>query len=219
MFCTPTDELLRPGGLALTEHALAHCRLPFAARVLDLGCGAGQVGVWLRRHGLRALSLDRLAPPEPDGGAPRLVADAHTLPLPTAAFDAVLAECSLSVMAAPEQALAECARVLRPGGWLIVNDLYLRPAAERPLPGDAAWLKLDLAFQLRQLGLELEVWEDHTPALRAFAAEWYMAHGTLAPWLKCAGPAEQRRLGYFLAVARRQPMGDPRWTTVNVCVN
>ena len=34
-----TGDIIRPGGLALTDRALALCQLPAGARVLDVGCG------------------------------------------------------------------------------------------------------------------------------------------------------------------------------------
>ena len=49
-----------------------------------------------------------------------LVADAHALPFESASFDSVLLFHTLTYAAAPERALAECARVLRPGGRLVL---------------------------------------------------------------------------------------------------
>lgn len=48
------------------------------------------------------------------------VADVHALPFPPAAFDAVLMFHTLTYAENPAQALAECARVLRPGGKLVL---------------------------------------------------------------------------------------------------
>ncbi len=41
-------------------------------------------------------------------------------------MDALFAECSLSLLGAAEPAVAEFRRVLRPGGLLVVSDLYAR---------------------------------------------------------------------------------------------
>ena len=49
-----------------------------------------------------------------------LVADAHALPFENASFDNVLLFHTLTYATAPERALAECARVLRPGGRLVL---------------------------------------------------------------------------------------------------
>jgi ArsR family transcriptional regulator len=48
------------------------------------------------------------------------VADVHDLPFPEASFDAVLMFHTLTYAENPARALAECARVLRPGGRLVL---------------------------------------------------------------------------------------------------
>lgn len=49
-----------------------------------------------------------------------LVADVHELPFPAASFDAVLLFHTLTYAEYPARAVAECARVLRPGGRLVL---------------------------------------------------------------------------------------------------
>lgn len=72
----------------------------------------------------------------------------------------MLIECALSQMERPEDALGECARVLKPGGGLVLSDLYARKG------GDAH----TLLGRLRQAGLEPVLFEDHTPALTSLWA-------------------------------------------------
>jgi arsenite methyltransferase len=58
-----TGEAIRPGGLALTERAMALCALPAGARVLDVGCGAGATVEYLiARRRLTAAGADPSAP-------------------------------------------------------------------------------------------------------------------------------------------------------------
>jgi phosphatidylethanolamine/phosphatidyl-N-methylethanolamine N-methyltransferase len=62
--------------------------------------------------------------------------DAHALTFADAQFDSVVAPFVITLVADPEQVLSECARVLRPGGTIIlVNHLYsetgLAAAVER----------------------------------------------------------------------------------------
>ena len=58
-------------------------------------------------------------------------------PFPPGSFDAALCECAFFLSGAPERALLEAARLLRPGGALLFSDVcpggepWLRRAAER----------------------------------------------------------------------------------------
>lgn len=116
-----------PGGTALTRHLLAQTDLPPASRVLDLACGSGTTLRLLREAGHAPLGVDvapaavRLARRR----APAVVADAHRLPLADDAVDAVVCECAVSTFAEPDTALAEVARVLRPGGTFAMTDVLL----------------------------------------------------------------------------------------------
>jgi SAM-dependent methyltransferase len=90
---------------------------------LDLGCGEGRVGRFLRSIGHRVAGADaaptlvRLAVRHPDA-VPAVLADAAALPFGDAAFDLVVAYMSLHDMDRMPQAVAEAARVLAPGGRL-----------------------------------------------------------------------------------------------------
>ena len=120
--------------------------------VLDVGSGPGLIGDQVRSLGCRYVGTDlsvgmarecsRRA--GADGGRFSAAANAEALPFPDTAFDAVTVLGSLEYVAAPARALAECRRVLRPGGLLIVSllnksslyRLLLRRQRERndPIP-------------------------------------------------------------------------------------
>lgn len=225
-----TGPALRPGGLALTQRAVERCGLTPGERVLDLGCGLGASLDYLRQeHGLRAVGLD-LSPSmlaqarDEHPGLPLLRANAAALPVATAALHAVLLECVLSLAPAPATVLAECVRVLRPGGWLVQSDLYLRaplPGEDDPsLPGCLGGARSREAWQAlaRQAGLELVVWEDHSELLRRLAAQLAWSQGSATAWWGgcVAGDdghslrdwAARTRPGYFLLLARKK--AEPR---------
>lgn len=111
--------------------ALMRASAPEAIRVLDLGAGNG----WMAR---RLAGSFRVTALDADGGAvglgalrdarvTRVVGDLEALPLRTGSFDAVIAAASLHYAVDLSAALGEAARVLRPGGLLIVADSPLYP--------------------------------------------------------------------------------------------
>lgn len=112
------------------------------ARVLDAGCGLGGTALWLageRRARVLGVSLSerqvaraRRAALE-RGLADRVafeVADFTAVPEPDGAFDAVIAIESLCHAADKAPFFAEAARLLRPGGRVVVSD-FMRARATR----------------------------------------------------------------------------------------
>ncbi|TLS44395.1 class I SAM-dependent methyltransferase [Streptomyces montanus] len=112
---------------------------------LDAACGTGRHTTYLHELGHHVIGFD--SSPEMLAQARKRLpdvdfheADLHRLPLPDNAVDTVV--CALALTHVPELApvLAEFARVLRPGGNLVISDAhllvsYLRPTlARRPGP-------------------------------------------------------------------------------------
>lgn len=103
------------------------------AKLLDIGCGTGRllelvaprvaqaIGVDASRDML-ALARTRLAERGLAHCAVRQ-ADMYRLPLPDAGFDVVTLQMVLHYAEDPAAALAEAARVLKPGGHLVLLDL------------------------------------------------------------------------------------------------
>lgn len=116
-----------------TWEALARTALPllWPGDVLDIASGDGVLAELLSPHADRYVCID---------SSQRVVAaaserlrrfdnvevregDMHALPFPDASFDLVVLMHALTYAARPAQAVAEAARVLRPGGRLLLSSL------------------------------------------------------------------------------------------------
>lgn len=127
------DVHLRSGPQMLQYRALARrlaARDP--GRVLDWGCGYGQVTALLREEGVDVVPFDyrpelpspTVQPLErfPEIGA-HLSPDAVALPFDDGSFDTVLSCGVLEHVEDPDASLDEIGRVLRPGGVFYVTNL------------------------------------------------------------------------------------------------
>jgi ubiquinone/menaquinone biosynthesis C-methylase UbiE len=125
---------------AVEDAVLDLLPLDGVGRMLDIGTGTGRllellaprvhaaVGVDASRAML-ALARARLARSDLSHCTVRL-ADMYRLPLPNASFDLVVLQMVLHHAEDPAAALAEAARVLRPGGRMLVIDLAPHTNAE-----------------------------------------------------------------------------------------
>jgi SAM-dependent methyltransferase len=95
-------------------------------RVADLGCGTGRTAAWLRRHGVGPidgvdLTPEMLAVARERGLHERLIeADVAATGLESGAYDLVIASLVDEHLRALEPLYAEAARLVRPGGHLVV---------------------------------------------------------------------------------------------------
>lgn len=110
--------------LRSAEEGLVRGLGPLAGPVLDLGCGDGHFGA--RALGGGAIGtdpdLDAIAVAGRRRGHRALVAaDGSRLPISTGSMGTVVANSVLEHIPALDETLAECARVLRPGGRLVIT--------------------------------------------------------------------------------------------------
>jgi SAM-dependent methyltransferase len=124
------DELERDYSPGRTWHSLAVglCAFLKLGDVLDAGSGDGAAASSLAPY-CRSLTCIDTNPRMVDAARERLaryhqaraqVADLHDLPFDAASFDAVLMFHTLTYAKRPALALVQCARVLRPGGRLVL---------------------------------------------------------------------------------------------------
>ena len=222
-------DILRPGGLALTDEALASCKLPPAARVLDIGCGSGHTVAHLRgHHGLAAVGIDTSALLLASGRSrepvlPLVLAQGERLPIGDGELDAVLAECSLSLMADVDAALAEFRRVLRPGGRLVLADLYARVPDGHSRPEErqpvsclrGALTRAQIEGKLTEHDFGIMTWQDRSDTLKVLAARLILAGVSPAQfWGGTCGDAADAiaslKPGYYWLVASKVEHEDLR---------
>lgn len=114
--------------LECVEHATPAAE----ARVLEIGCGAGHLTLRLAEQGLQVDAVDsseamvaatssQARAAGLDGRIRASVADVHRLPHEPGSFDLVVAVGVIPWLHSPGEAVAEMARVLRPGGALILT--------------------------------------------------------------------------------------------------
>lgn len=224
-------ETQRPGGMALTERALTQCVLPRNAYVVDIGCGSATTVQHLKAdYGYFAVGVDanyaRLKIARNRRPDTALICGLGSqLPFPNDWVDGVLAECSLSIMGDFSALLGEFRRILKPGGYLIVSDIYARNPQEvdalRSLKGEC-YLKYiltqaELFDLLDRNDYAIRSWEDHSSHLRGFSLQRAMtfcpaSRSKVSRSTSVGEPdaldlqlaLSRARLGYYLLTAQRE---------------
>jgi demethylmenaquinone methyltransferase/2-methoxy-6-polyprenyl-1,4-benzoquinol methylase len=129
------------------RRAVRTLALPEASRVLDLACGTGDLCRALVETGHDPVGVDfsagMLHAAHTD--APLVRADAMQLPFADATFDAVTCGFALRNFAALAPVLAECARVLRPGGRVALLDVA-EPESPLARSVHGAWFRHVVPF-------------------------------------------------------------------------
>ena len=85
-----------------------------------------------------------------EAGLRPVLGDAQRLPFADASFDAAVLHLILAVVPEPARCLAETARVVKPGGTILVFDKFLRH-------GERGWWKLALNPLTRRIATRLDV--------------------------------------------------------------
>ncbi len=219
----------RPGGLLLTEQAVTLAGLPLRAKILDVGCGTSESLQFLtsqRRFipiGMD-LSLEMLLQGvELHPHLTRFQGMSALIPLPDLSLDAILTECTLSLAGNLEKTIQEFHQKIRPGGKLIVTDIYIREIND---PGSSNYLaktrclagamtREKILHSLLMQGFEIKVWQDHTLELKKWMAGMVFKLGSLEAFYHRLSSCEEDsqslsdtmgkkiKLGYYVLIAEK----------------
>jgi ubiquinone/menaquinone biosynthesis C-methylase UbiE len=127
----------RPNPMIEAEQTILHSLLARSLRpgvvVLDAACGTGRHTAWVEAQGCRAIGIDVTAAMlrRASAAAPRMSfvqGDLRALPLASASVDACVCALALCHLPRLTPVLRELARVVRPGGRLVVSDPHGRGA-------------------------------------------------------------------------------------------
>ncbi len=125
-------DILHPGGLKITRELAELCRIAPGKNVLDVASGTGESACFLAEEfKCRVVGLDAsrsMVEKAREKASSRglnidfRVGDAHNLPFHDNTFDAVISECTLSLLD-KKRVLEEMVRVVKPGGYVGIHDV------------------------------------------------------------------------------------------------
>ena len=158
-------------------------------RVLDVGCGNGRLLALLQNVGVSTVGLDASPAMLKSASGARVFADARVLPFRANTFEAVAALYMLYHLEDPVRAVAECHRVLTPGGLFAAcaPSMYDSPELQSVLPGYGVPSTFDSENAAEIVGsvfgeVEIDAWDGpyvHLPDPEALAL--YLRGRRLSP--------------------------------------
>jgi len=182
--------------------------------VVELGCGTAYVSAWLARRGARPVGIDN-SPAQLESARmfqrefgiefPLHLGYAEKTPFEDASFDYAISEYGAALWADPYAWLPEAARILRPGGELMLytgTPLLIMTSPDLEADGPAT-------TELRRpyFGMHRVTWPDET------GVEFHLPHGEWIRLLRENG-FEVERMVEIQAPA--DAVADPQWNFVTL---
>lgn len=185
-----TGDAIRPGGLDLTSRALEFCDFLPGSTILDIGCGLGATQTYLTQSGYQSYGIDISQNQLLNTTSSSLFgiqANAESVPFRENSMDGVFIECTLSVVNQPERVLTETCRLLKPGGLMVLTDIYARniygiPPLKSALSRgcfNSIWSQIEVSTMVHSSGLNTILWEDHIEAIRTITGKIIFDQGSM----------------------------------------
>src|SRR5690349_14027750 len=154
--------------------------------VIELGCGTGYFGAWLKKGGARRVVGVDITPAQLETaramneefrlGLEFLEANAEDVPLPDSSFDIAVSEYGASIWCDPYRWIPEAARLLRPGGELVFLCNSVLVMLCSPDGG-----KVSDRLVRPQFGMHRMEWEDDD------GVDFHLGHGDMLRLLRETG--------------------------------
>jgi arsenite methyltransferase len=206
------------GGLEATDELLSLCHIEEAREVLNVGCGIGVGPAYIaRKYGCRVVGVDisekmiewshrRAREERVEDKVEFRVANVLDLPFEADRFDVVLCESVLAFVDDKPQAIRECVRVAKPGGYVGLNETFWLDDAPSELttraqdmvgvgtdiPTSSGWQALWAESGLRDQVVrtyQLDPRAEIKSRIRWIGWRWILKAWGRALWLYVANPA------------------------------
>ncbi|MFB0534953.1 MAG: class I SAM-dependent methyltransferase [Anaerolineae bacterium] len=157
------------GGFEATNELLSLCHIEDAQEVLNVGCGIGVGSTYIaKRHGCRVVGVDisekmiewsrqRAREERVEDKVEFRIANVLELPFEANRFDVVLCESVLNFVEDRQQAIRECVRVTKPGGYVGLNETYW---IEEPSPEIVAQVQALVGTDVPTAATWQALWEE-----------------------------------------------------------
>lgn len=206
--------LLKPGGIKLTRELISSHRIKPGEQILDVGCGCGESAAYIcEQYQAKVIGIDMnnrsiREAKERYSEAVFQWADVRRLPFADESFDAVIAECTLSLIDPLEAAVKEIARVSKTGGRLYISDLYIK--IQEDISGKGMVKNLYTMRQytevLHRFGYAVVMTEDKSHVLKQMVGQMIFDMGMEKTWEMlglCGSHIKGKNIGYMLLTAKR----------------
>jgi arsenite methyltransferase len=207
------SRILRPGGFKITDRAIEYCNFTGNAKLADIGCGYGDAVKHIQeKYHLDVCGIEPSGALFANGGKNQelalIQASAEKMPFLEHVLDAVIFECSFSLVEDSQAVLSEVRRVLKTNGFLIISDMYAR-GGRAILSGLLRRIetKEDLIGQVVHNNFDIRLFEDYTTELKSMIGQIILDSKRDALYRAIGACSEELRsikCGYFLLIAQKR---------------